>query len=251
MASSPVIRSGHRIEPPASRLGKLTKTVGLLDEWRELDERSVFVRGRTRHVGQRLIQELLARGHRARALARPGSKGRLPPSCVTLLAMHLTPPHTKPASRLRNFCAIGWDRASESVENRTVSQRGPCGWSRGRTRCETCRRAALRLCQLDAAGTNHEGICRGQSGMRELDTAEWDECDILRPWYVLGPGHRWPYALIPLYRILSLISVSRESASRLGLVTLPQMVRWLVGAVENPSSGVRVISVPEIRSAQR
>src|SRR2546422_6857573 len=22
---------------------------------------------------------------------------------------------------------------------------------------------------------------------------------ILRPWYVLGPGHRWPYLLVPLY----------------------------------------------------
>ncbi len=22
---------------------------------------------------------------------------------------------------------------------------------------------------------------------------------ILRPWYVLGPGHRWPYALVPMY----------------------------------------------------
>src|SRR5262249_44208260 len=22
---------------------------------------------------------------------------------------------------------------------------------------------------------------------------------ILRPWYVLGPGHRWPYALLPMY----------------------------------------------------
>lgn len=25
---------------------------------------------------------------------------------------------------------------------------------------------------------------------------------ILRPWYVLGPGHRWPYALMPLYGVL-------------------------------------------------
>ncbi|HSQ31732.1 MAG TPA: hypothetical protein VLN49_17865 [Gemmatimonadaceae bacterium] len=21
----------------------------------------------------------------------------------------------------------------------------------------------------------------------------------LRPWYVLGAGHRWPYALVPMY----------------------------------------------------
>ena len=24
---------------------------------------------------------------------------------------------------------------------------------------------------------------------------------ILRPWYVLGPGHWWPYALLPFYKL--------------------------------------------------
>ena len=33
---------------------------------------------------------------------------------------------------------------------------------------------------------------------------------ILRPWYVLGPGHRWPYVLIPLYRVLEMIPSTRE-----------------------------------------
>ena len=27
---------------------------------------------------------------------------------------------------------------------------------------------------------------------------------ILRPWYVLGPGHRWPYLLLPVYKIMEL-----------------------------------------------
>ena len=35
--------------------------------------------------------------------------------------------------------------------------------------------------------------------------------------------------------------------SRLGLVTLEQMLQALVQAVENPLSGVRVLGVPEIR----
>jgi hypothetical protein len=25
---------------------------------------------------------------------------------------------------------------------------------------------------------------------------------IVRPWYVLGPGHRWPYLLVPVYAVL-------------------------------------------------
>src|SRR5689334_8222588 len=43
--------------------------------------RTVFVAGGTGYLGGRLIPLLLARGHRVRALARPGSAAKLPPGC--------------------------------------------------------------------------------------------------------------------------------------------------------------------------
>ena len=70
---------------------------------------------------------------------------------------------------------------------------------------------------------------------------------ILRPWYVLGPGHRWPYLLIPIYKIAEFLPSTRAGATRLGLVTLSQMVGALVRAVETPAQGVRIVEVPEIR----
>jgi uncharacterized protein YbjT (DUF2867 family) len=72
---------------------------------------------------------------------------------------------------------------------------------------------------------------------------------ILRPWYVLGPGHRWPYLLWPVYRVAELLPPTREGAQRLGLVTLEQMTNALTVAVENPVDGIRVVTVPEIRAA--
>jgi uncharacterized protein YbjT (DUF2867 family) len=72
---------------------------------------------------------------------------------------------------------------------------------------------------------------------------------ILRPWYVLGPGHRWPYLLRPVYALMELFPGTRESARRLGLVTIDQMVRALVMAIENPPPGIRIVTVPEIRQA--
>jgi uncharacterized protein YbjT (DUF2867 family) len=72
---------------------------------------------------------------------------------------------------------------------------------------------------------------------------------ILRPWYVLGPGHRWPYLLLPVYRVAELLPPTREGAQRLGLVTLEQMTNALTMAVENPVQGIRVVTVPEIRAA--
>ena len=72
---------------------------------------------------------------------------------------------------------------------------------------------------------------------------------ILRPWYVLGPGHRWPYLLLPIYKLMELFPSTREGATRLGLVTLEQMVRALVRAVETPAQEVQIVEVPQIRAA--
>ena len=73
---------------------------------------------------------------------------------------------------------------------------------------------------------------------------------ILRPWYVLGPGHRWPCLLLPIYKGAELLPFTRERARRLGLVTLQQMTRALVFAIQNPASGIRILGVPEIRAAR-
>jgi len=73
---------------------------------------------------------------------------------------------------------------------------------------------------------------------------------ILRPWYVLGPGHRWPYLLMPLYVALRWLPATRGGAERLGLVTRRAMVAALVNAIETPpATGVRIVEVPEIRRA--
>jgi uncharacterized protein YbjT (DUF2867 family) len=69
----------------------------------------------------------------------------------------------------------------------------------------------------------------------------------VRPWYVLGPGHRWPYALLPFYWIAELLPGTREGARRLGLITIAQMLNALAWAVENVPEEVRILDVPAIR----
>jgi len=71
---------------------------------------------------------------------------------------------------------------------------------------------------------------------------------VLRPWYVLGPGHWWPIVLMPLYKLFEQVPSTRETALRLGLVTHRQMVNALARAVaDGPPAGTRVIDVPGIR----
>lgn len=71
---------------------------------------------------------------------------------------------------------------------------------------------------------------------------------ILRPWYVLGPGHRWPVVLQPVYRVFEQVPFTRDAALRLGLVTIDQMAQALAWAVDHPSSAWRIINVPQIRA---
>jgi uncharacterized protein YbjT (DUF2867 family) len=75
---------------------------------------------------------------------------------------------------------------------------------------------------------------------------------IVRPWYVLGPGHRWPLALLPIYATARWVPSLRDGAERLGLVTIDQMVAALADAVDAPpDDGTRrVITVRQIRSGQ-
>ena len=60
---------------------------------------------------------------------------------------------------------------------------------------------------------------------------------LVRPWYILGPGHRWPYALVPVYAMLRAIPATRAGAERLGLVTRQEMVAALVHAIQSPPVG--------------
>jgi uncharacterized protein YbjT (DUF2867 family) len=70
---------------------------------------------------------------------------------------------------------------------------------------------------------------------------------ILRPWYVLGPGHRWPYLIAPIYWLLERLPSTRDTARRLGLVTVSQIVRALVDAIEHPPDDARIVEVPEMK----
>jgi uncharacterized protein YbjT (DUF2867 family) len=74
------------------------------------------------------------------------------------------------------------------------------------------------------------------------------QATIIRPWYILGPGHYWPAVLWPAYWLLERLPVTRASAQRLGLVTIRQMIDALVWAIEHPPQEIRIMDVPMIRS---
>ncbi len=212
--------------------------------------RCVFVTGATGYLGRPLISELTGRGHSVRALARSSSLSKLPPTCDAIVGSALDAksymhqigpcdtfiqlvgvPHPSPA-KAADFRSVDFVSASEAI--RAATEHGVEHF----IYLSVAHPAPIMKAYVEVRSECEELL--RQSGMKAT---------ILRPWYILGPGHRWPYALLPMYWVMEQIPPTRESAQRLGLVTLEQMTRALVGAVENPPHGVRIVEVPEIRAS--
>jgi uncharacterized protein YbjT (DUF2867 family) len=207
----------------------------------------VFISGATGYLGRALIPPLLAAGYEVIALARPGSESKLPAGCTTVSGNALD--ETTFADRL--------DRIDTYVHLVGVAHPGPGMERQFREIDQVSLEASVRAATGRVRNFVYVSVVQPAPAMRAYqrvraacESAIRDaglQANVLRPWYVLGPGHRWPYVLIPFYKLLELIPVTRAGAIRLGMVTLPQMVAALVWAVENPAEGVRVLDVPMIR----
>ncbi|MBZ5624380.1 MAG: NAD(P)H-binding protein [Acidobacteriia bacterium] len=208
----------------------------------------VFITGASGFMGQRLSAELLRRGHTVRGLVRPGSGKRLAPGCEGVSGDPLD------ASTYRQHVA----GADTFVQLVGVAHPGPSKAAQFRSIDLASARQAVSAAA--GAGIRHfvyVSVAHPAPVMREYIAARTEaeeairasglNATILRPWYVLGPGRRWPLLLLPAYWILGALPNTRESARRLGLVTLPQMVQTMANAIEHPASGVRIVEVPEIR----
>jgi len=208
----------------------------------------VFVTGGTGYMGQRLIPELLQRGHAVRAVVREGSQNKLPQGCPAILANVLDKDtyvsQVRPADTFIQLVGVAHPSPAKAEQFRTID-------------LVSARGAIVAAKESGVAHFVYISVAHPAPAMKayievrteceELIRSSGLNATILRPWYVLGPGHRWPYFLIPAYWIAEHIPATKEGARRLGLVTLRQMVNALVRAVEHPSKDITVLCVPEIR----
>lgn len=215
------------------------------------ERRTVFVTGGTGYMGQRLVTRLMERGHVVRALVRKGSKQKLPRGCTVIFGNALDgssyTSQIAPADTFVQLVGVAHPSPAKAAQFRKIDLPSGLG------AIESAKSAGIRhfvyLSVAHPAPTMHDYIAVRAECEAEIEKADLN-ATILRPWYVLGPGHRWPYVLIPMYKVAEWLPSTREGALRLGLVTLDQMIEALVFAVENPVQGRRVVTVPEIRSAR-
>lgn len=204
---------------------------------------NVFISGGTGYLGRALVPRLLEQGHTVRALARPGSMKKLPAGTAV-------PGDALDSSTFRSSVS-GMDTFIH-----LVGTPKPAPWKGKQFRSVDLVSLKHSLAAAMGARVQHfiyVSVAQPAPVMRAYIEVR-RECEasiersgipatILRPWYVLGPGHWWPLLFEPFYWMAE--QFGSATAQRLGLVTHQQMVNALLWAVEHPGSGI--LDVPAIR----
>jgi uncharacterized protein YbjT (DUF2867 family) len=213
--------------------------------------RDVFVTGGTGYIGSRLLPLLRSRGHRVAALVRPGSESKLPAGCEGVpgdaLRLESFAARVAPADTFVQLVGVAHPSPSKATQFRQIDL------ASAKASAEAAARAGVAHFVYVSVARPAPVLKAYQQARAEAEAFIREKglnATFLRPWYVLGPGHRWPYLLLPVYRIAERLSSTRESARRLGLVTIRQMLTALVFAVENPARGIRILEVPALRAAR-
>jgi uncharacterized protein YbjT (DUF2867 family) len=220
---------------------------------RAAEPRTVFVAGGTGYLGRAVIPELLARGHTLRALVRPGSEGKLPPGCRVVVGNALEAQSFVDAITPSDTFLQLVGTPSPSPRHAAEFERVDFGSLRASVAAASAARVShfvyVSVAQPAPIMQAYVNVrARGEALVRESGIP----ATILRPWYVLGPRHRWPYLLLPIYGLLWLVPSKRETVRRLALITLQTMKRAIVAAIEDPvQEGARVWDVAALRAAAR
>ncbi len=209
----------------------------------------IFITGGTGYIGRHLIPLLTGRHHAVRALVRKESAAKLPPACIPILGNALDGKtfsrQVLPARTFIHLVGVSHPSPSKAAQFETID----LGSMRASVAAAT------------QAGIGHfiyisvaqpapvmRAYIRARAEAESLLLKSGLNSTILRPWYVLGPEHRWPYLLLPFYWIFERLPQTRQSARRLGLVTLQQILSALLHCVEHPVTGIRRLEVPQIRA---
>ena len=213
--------------------------------------KSVFIAGSTGYLGSRLAVELLKKGHSVEALVRKGSEQKIPAGCKIVIGDALNADSYKESISAETFVhlvGVAHPGPSKAMLFRTIDL--PSAYASVDAAVFANITHFVYVSVAHPAPVMKAYVQTRMEAEKKLRQSGLS-ATILRPWYVLGPGHRWAYALIPFYKFFELLPPTREGALRCGLVTLKQMLAALVHAVENPASGIRIVEVPEIREKKR
>ena len=172
--------------------------------------RRIFITGGTGYMGSRLIPLLVAREHEVVALVRRGSEHKLPPACTPVLGDALDGAsylhHLRAGDTFIQLVGVAHPSPAKAKEFIAVDQRSGIEGIRAAKRAGVAH--FIYVSVAHPAPAMHAYIAARSACETELEASGLN-ATILPPWYVLGPGHRWPYALIPFYWLAERIPFTR------------------------------------------
>ncbi|MCM8611947.1 NAD(P)H-binding protein [Accumulibacter sp.] len=207
--------------------------------------------GGTGYLGTSLAKRLLTRGHHVRLVVRAATAGRAAPGAELIVGNALDSDSIASAlhagDTLVHLVGTAHPNPAKAAEFEAVDLASV------RAAVDAAARAAIsHLVYVSVAqpAPVMRAYVAARAAAEVAIAGSGVRATILRPWYVVGPGHRWPLILTPLYALAASVPHWREAAERLGLVSLEQMTRALVRAIEEPpASALAVVEVPGIRAA--
>ncbi|HET7006307.1 MAG TPA: NAD-dependent epimerase/dehydratase family protein [Candidatus Binatia bacterium] len=213
----------------------------------------ILVTGGTGYIGQHLIPLLSARGHRVRVLSREQSLGRVPNGAKGVAGDALDADSVASAMQPNDTVIhlVGTPHPTPSK----VDQFEKVDLISIRSTVTAARKVGIAhliyVSVAQPAPTMQSYLwvrLLGETMIREAGLT----ASIVRPWYVLGPGHWWPKVIRPLYKLAELIPALHPTVERLGLLNIEQMVNAMAYATENPPAQGqrRIYDVPAIRRAR-
>ena len=177
----------------------------------------VFVTGGSGYMGQRLIARLLDRGHEVRALVRAGSEKKLPAGCVPVVGDALDgksyASRIAPADTFVQLVGVTHPSPAKAAQFREIDL--PSGLGAIAAAKSAGIQHFVYLSVAHPAPMMHAYIAVRTECEAAIESAGLN-ATILRPWYVLGPGHRWPYLLIPMYKMAEFCQLRVKVRSGLG-----------------------------------